>query len=199
MSLESSTTMSSQQPATTGLRVPPPRCSAAVEPAELAWFAVQTRSNHERVAVERLLRRGMHAYLPTYSARSRRRDRVRILDLPLFPGYFFVRCRALTVDRVDVLRAPGVVRVLGSSDGPSIVPDWQIDSVRSALGGERTIEVLWSLFPGRRVRVVGGALSGVEGVVVNEPDGRRRVIVSFELLGRSVAIELARELVEPVL
>ena len=164
-----------------------------------SWFAVHTRSNHERVATERLLQRGIDAYLPVLSVRSRRRDRVSVFPRPLFPGYFFVRCDASLSERVEVLKAPGVVRILGFDGRPTPVPAWQIDSLKAALGSGNTVEVLWNLTPGRRVRVINGALAGVEGVVRTSPDGRRRLIVSIELLGRSVAVRIAREQVQPLI
>jgi transcriptional antiterminator RfaH len=165
---------------------------------EQRWYAVHTRANHERGAADVVRRRGIEVYLPSLFSRSRRRDRVLYLDRPLFPSYFFARFRATSRERIDVLSAHGVARILGNATAPASVPDWQIDSLRAALGSGSSVEVRWNLVPGRRVRVVDGALAGVEGVVLTEPDGRRRLFVSIELLGRSLAVQMAREHVEPV-
>ncbi|MBI4508431.1 MAG: UpxY family transcription antiterminator [Deltaproteobacteria bacterium] len=154
------------------------------------WYAVWTRSNHEDVAASHLKAVGLRTFLPTVELPSRRRDRKVTLTRPVFPGYLFVRSRLQAEQRLAILRAPGVVSLLGSSLGPQSVPDWQIRSIEIALASRHPVEVLLNLVSGRLVRIVEGALAGMEGVVVVSPSGNSRVAVSLELLGRSLVVNV---------
>jgi transcription antitermination factor NusG len=171
----------------------------SAEPSVRApWYAVRTRSNHERVAAERLLAQGVEAYLPTMLARSRRRDRRAVVARPLFPGYFFARLRLDAPERVTVLKAPGVMHLVGFGGAPVSVPEWQVESVRRVLDSRRSTELLWRPTPGQRVRVAEGALSGAQGVVVTVAPGDQQLVISIDLLGRSLSVRVAAEELEPV-
>lgn len=157
------------------------------------WYAVWTRANHESAATDALLGQNINAFLPAVRVPSRRRDRCREIARPLFPGYFFVKTALAHEERVAIRKAPGVVSILGSAVGPVPVPEWQVSSVQLLLTSRRPLQVLFNLIPGKRVRIAAGPLAGVEGVFVAERAGGRRLVVSVELLGRSVALELASD------
>lgn len=123
---------------------------------------------------------------------SRRRDRrIAPFRAPVFPGYFFVRSDLARDDRLRILRAPGVVTILGADHQPTPVPDRQIESLRIALASRHPIEVLFGVVPGQLVRVTAGPLAGVEGVVLSGPDGHDQLVISVDMLGRSLKFKLS--------
>jgi transcription termination/antitermination protein NusG len=162
------------------------------------WYAVRTRSNHEAVAAGRIAAKGLQAYLPELVVPSRRRDRKRTVTRPLFPGYFFVHLIFSSPNRIDVLRAPGVLAILGSSGGPVPVPEWQVRSIRIALASREPVQVMLGLVPGNRVRIVAGPFTGMEGVIVTAPDGEHTMVIAVELLNRSLSVKLSSYDVEIV-
>src|SRR5215813_14197665 len=131
-----------------------------------AWFAVQTRSKHERIASHHLARLGVSHYLPIVSEIHRWSDRRKKVELPLFPGYLFVQIIAHVERRVEVLRTPGIVRFVGSSPEGAPIPDVQIEFVRKLISEKVPWESHPFLKAGQRIRIRGGALDQVEGVFV---------------------------------
>ena len=154
-----------------------------------SWYAVQTRSRHEKLAAYHLQMRGVAQYLPTVIETHRWSDRRKRVELPLFPGYVFVRCIDSNARRVVVLRTPGVVRFVGPSPSGTVIPDEQIESVRTLV--ERNLP--WTSYPflkaGQRVRVRGGALDGVEGVLVRR-NGEDSLIISVDAIQRSLSVSI---------
>lgn len=171
-----------------------PRAGAAVGRA--CWFAVRTRSNHERIATARLLAKGVDAYLPTLVTRSRRRDRRAVVSRPLFAGYFFARFHLDQRDRIEVLQAPGVMHLVGFGGRPAAVPDWQIESVRIALESRNRADVVLGIGPGESVQVISGPLAGARGVVLKRREGNR-LLISIDLLGRGLAVDMEAYRVAP--
>ncbi len=170
-------------------------------PHELAegtrWWAVHTRANFERTVQHQLDGSPVEVFLPTYRTFSRRTDRRKIITLPLFSGYLFVRVDLSRFDqRVAILRTRGVVRIVGGPNGPEPIPDDQIESVACMCQSDRLLEPWGSIERGKRVRVVSGGLAGVTGVVVDIKGKGRKLVCNVELLGRSVATELRPEDVE---
>lgn len=152
---------------------------------------MRTRSNHESIATAHLLVKRMSVFLPAATVPSRRRDRLRLITRPLFPGYIFIKSEMERAERIEILASPGVVGILGSSAGPAPIPGSQIESIRRALKTRNPCEVIYDLVPGRFVRIVRGPLAGVEGVVIAAPDGSSRIAISIELLGRTVQFRLS--------
>jgi len=133
-------------------------------------------------------------FLPTYECRSKRTDRHKLIQVPLFPGYVFVRTELSDFDkRLAVVRTPGVVSIVGSVSGPEPIPDPQIDSIIKICQSKRLFEPLAQLEVGTPVLIVQGALAGVSGVVVEVRGKGRRIVCNVDLLGRAVAAELAPE------
>jgi transcription antitermination factor NusG len=161
------------------------------------WWAVRTRANFERTVHDQLVGRDIETFLPTYRAFSRRKDRKKIVTLPLFSGYLFVHTDLAQFDRrVAVLRARGVAKIVGGPDGPAPVRDWEIDNVMRLCASDRMLEPWGKLEVGKPVRIVSGGLAGVTGVVVDIVGKGRRIICNVELLGRAVAAELRSDQLE---
>ena len=161
---------------------------------EQHWYAVYTCANHEkRVAAETQARNVEH-FLPLYSSVRRWKDRRVSLDLPLFPGYVFVRL-ALR-DRLRVLQIPSVVRLVGFSGQPAALPDEEMEILRVGLSQRLLAEPHPFLTVGRRVRITNGPFAGLEGVLKRKKSNLR-VVISLELIQRSVAVDVDAADVSP--
>jgi transcription antitermination factor NusG len=159
------------------------------------WYAVYTSANHEKRVAEQMAQRSVEHFLPQYGSVRRWKDRRVLLDLPLFPGYVFVRL-ALR-DRLRVLKIPSVVRLVGFGGEPAALPDEIVIRLREGLVGGLRAEPHPYLNVGKRVRLVRGALSGTEGILLRKK-GRIRVVVSIELIARSVSVEVDLADIAPV-
>jgi len=181
---------------TTVIHEKPPSTSA--EPATMAshWFAVQTRPRHEKKANLGLLERGIHNFLPLHRERRRWSDRHQWIELPLFSQYLFVRVPTSAESRVRVLQTPGVVQFVGSPGRGTPIPDEQIESLQAVAAQRMTMTPHESLRVGKRVRIRGGALDGVEGIL-SAIRNDRTLILSVDLIQKSVAIRIDGFDVEP--
>lgn len=159
------------------------------------WYAVRVRSNFEKVASQALQHRGYNEFVPYYRAKRRWSDRTRVVDFPLFPGYVF--CRFNPERRLPVLQAPGVVGVVGFGGELYPIEEAEIESVKTLVNYGRDVQPWPALKVGQKVRIRGGSLNGIEGILLKLKNGRR-LVVSISLLQRAVAAELGREDVEPV-
>src|SRR5262245_23120101 len=151
-----------------------------------SWYAVYTRTRHEKSVAEQCKQRGVVTFLPLYCMQRLWKQRRAKVLLPLFPSYIFVRI-ALQ-DRLRVLGIPGIVSIVSFRGVPAVVPEAQIDSLSKAVSLGRANPAVY-LQSGKRVRVTAGPLVGLEGIVV-DVRGEVKVIVSFEWMSRSVAISL---------
>lgn len=151
------------------------------------WFAVYVRSRHEKRVGQHLDARQIEYFLPLYQARREWKDGSRqTVNFPLFPNYLFVRIARR--GRVSVLEVPGVLWIVGGGAESSSVDDRYVEFLRESLAQGR-IEPHPYMVAGERVRVRSGAMSGMEGVLVREKSGFR-VVVTLELIKRSMAVEL---------
>ncbi len=160
------------------------------------WYALRVRSHYERVVATSLGQKGYEEFVPFYRARRRWSDRTKVVEFPLFPGYVF--CRFDPEKRLPILQTPGVVSVV--SFGKKFVPvdETEIESIRSIVRAGREVQPWPYLRVGQRVRIRGGALDGVEGLLLKLKN-ETRLIVSITLLQRSVAAEVDRDSIEPIL
>jgi transcription antitermination factor NusG len=162
-----------------------------------AWHAIWTRSNCEGQVTEQLATKGFRVFLPTASTWSRRSRRPRQIRVPLFPGYLFV---GDTIDKhayVEILKARGVVRILGDGwDRLARIPPGEIEAILRIVRLGQTLFPCRYLRAGDRVRIIGGPLSGVEGFFVRERLSKGLLVLSINLLQRSVAVEIDCTLVE---
>lgn len=162
-----------------------------------AWYVVHTRSRHEAKVQLGLEARGLEIFLPRITVPSRRRDRHQLLEMPIFPGYLFVHTDLSSWVYDSIIRHHGVVRILGSKSRCSPLAPETVVSIQSIMESGRIFEPWSRLVPGQQVRVVAGPLSDTIGTIWRCKPGRRRLVVGVELLGRSIAVELEEECVEP--
>jgi len=162
---------------------------------ESRWFAAYTSPRHEKYVSRQMERRGIQNFLPLYKSIRRWKDRRKELDLPIFPGYLFVRM-ALR-ERLSVLQVPGVVQLVSFQGRPAPLPDADIEMLQRQLLQCGAAQPHPFLTVGRRVRVTNGPLTGMEGILARKKD-KFRVVLSIELIQRSVAVEIDLSDVEPV-
>jgi transcription antitermination factor NusG len=157
------------------------------ETFESHWYAVYTCANHEKGVMRQLERRSVESFLPLYESVRRWKDRRMRLQLPLFPGYVFVRL-ALR-DRLKVLEIPSVVRLVGFDGHPTPLPVEEIETIRTCITRRQSLVPNRYVRRGQRVRLLSGPLEGLTGVVVRQKN-LTRFVISLELLMRSVAVEI---------
>lgn len=160
------------------------------------WFALRVRSNFERITSNYLQEKGFEQFTPFYKAKRRWSDRIKIVEFPLIAGYVF--CRFSFEQRLSVLRTPGVVSVVSFGGKPVPVEEREIQDLQTVVASGRNALPWPYLRVGQRVRLRGGALNGLEGLLLDLKNGRR-IVVAVTLLQRAVAVEIDREDVEPVL
>jgi transcription termination/antitermination protein NusG len=161
------------------------------------WYAVSTRSRQEKVAANTLQALGISHFLPLQLQKRQWSDRVQTIHTPLFPGYLFVHIDPWSCSKLDVLKVPGIARFIGDHTGPLPIDNSEIDSIRSVASCGMEMSPHPYLKQGDRVRVVRGALAGVEGILTSVSSGIRMVI-SIEVIHRSLAITVSQGDVEPI-
>lgn len=172
------------------------RCQSLRSPdGGLQWFGVRVKSNFEHRVSALLRAKGVEEYLPTYRARRLWSDRVRELQLPLFPGYVF--CHIAIQERSVVLATTGVVGIAGNRDQPVAVEECELAAVRRMVESQTAVEPWPFLRIGQRVRVNRGPLAGMEGILLKVRSSYK-LAISVTLLGRSVAAEIDSAYVSPV-
>jgi transcription antitermination factor NusG len=154
---------------------------------EALWYASYTSANHEKRVAEQLAQRSIEYFLPLYHSVRRWKDRRTQLQLPLFPGYVFVRL-ALR-DRLRVLQIPGVAKLVGFNGTPTALPVEEIEALKRGLACGVSAQPHPFLTVGRRVRVVAGPLEGLEGIIIRKKN-RLRLIISLDLIHRAAAVEV---------
>jgi transcription antitermination factor NusG len=160
-----------------------------VAAAPLCWYAVYTRSNFEKRVAANLAAKGVESYLPVVQQLHQWKDRKKMVDLPVFPGYVFVRFRDTATTRLGVLRTAGTVRILGQEDRIEPVPEWEIESIRRLLKANVPCFAHPFLREGAWVRVKRGPLKDLEGLLVRVKS-KTRLVLSVALLSQSVATEI---------
>ena len=168
------------------------------EPAmDCNWFAVWTRSRQEKVAASMLETLGVPHYLPLKSEVRQWSDRKQTVHVPLFSGYLFVRMNPKSDGRLQVLKTPGIAGFVGNSSGPLPIPDRQIEAIRTVLTQRLECSALPLLEEGDRVRVATGPLAGVEGFLLRG-NSISRLLISIEMLHKTLAVSVSRDDVEPI-
>ena len=171
--------------------------SIAVEVAETAfaavprWRVLWTRSNCERIVYDQLLDKGFDLFFPRLAVWRRVAGRREVGRIPLFPGYLFLRHAIDKASYLEVRKTRGLVALLGEAwDRLAEVPDCEIESIRTVLRSDLPVLPHPYLKEGRRVRVVRGPLAGVEGVLLRVRPEKGLLVLSVNLLRRSVAVEI---------
>jgi transcriptional antiterminator NusG len=153
------------------------------------WYAIQTRSRHEKMVSYQLGMRGIAHYLPMVTEVHKWSDRTKKVELPLFSGYLFVQVVPTNEARVKVLTVDGVVRFIGQNGQGTAIPEEQVESVRILLAQDIACSSHPFLKVGQRVRLRGGALDGVEGIF-QSCAGDDTLIVSIDAIQRSMAVRM---------
>jgi transcription antitermination factor NusG len=151
------------------------------------WYAVHTRARHEKRIDLGLQQAGIETFLPLIHEVHRWSDRRKEVALPLFPCYLFVRILPEPATRVHVLKTPGVLNFVGKSDQLSAVPDQEIEQVRAVVQQQDRFFPCPFLKAGQRIRIRGGVLDGVEGILSSHK-GASTLVVSVELIQRSISV-----------
>jgi transcription antitermination factor NusG len=162
---------------------------------QLRWYAAYTCANHEKRVRDQLEERSVESFLPLYETVRRWKDRRMHLQLPIFPGYVFVRMGL--ADRLRVLQVPSVVRLVGFNGQLSALPDEEMDGLKKSLAMGVLAEPHPFLGVGRRVRVKAGPLAGVEGIVIRRKN-RLRLVISLELIQRAAMVEVDAADLDPL-
>jgi len=168
--------------------------SPAVSPR---WYAIRVRPRHEKKAASLLSGRGIQTFLPLITQSHRWSDRQTLVELPLFPCYAFVRIPLASTARHSVLQASGVLEFVGIQGQGLPIPDKQIEDIQAVISRK----VLCGLHPflreGQRVRVRGGCLDGLEGILT-VIRSNRAVVISVGAIQHSVSIRVEGYDVEPI-
>jgi transcription antitermination factor NusG len=161
------------------------------------WYAIYAQVRHEGKVYSRLLAKSFECLLPQMERWSRRRDRRKKIQVPIFPGYLFIRAALDNYEQVRILQTPGIVRIVSNKDGPLPVPDSQMNSLITLLGNNTVLTSHPYLVEGMRVRIVNGPLYGCEGILVRRKNEKARLVVAIDIIQQAVSVELSEEDVEP--
>jgi transcription antitermination factor NusG len=157
------------------------------QPPNASWCAIYTRHQHERTVSETLEAKGFEVFLPMYESTRRWKDRQKVLSLPLFPCYVFVR--GAVERRLPILTTPGVHMIISHGERVATVPEMEIEAIRRTVEGHFKLEPHPFLRCGERVLVTRGSLRGIEGVLTRKKN-LFRLVISVEMLAQSVAVEI---------
>jgi transcriptional antiterminator NusG len=153
------------------------------------WFAIQTRSRHEKMVARQLEQSGLESFLPLSTEVRNWSDRRKLVELPLFPGYAFVHIAYSPQQKLRVLQTEGVVGFVGKQGQGIAIPTSQIEDIRQVLASNVPFRSHPFLKVGQRVRVRGGALNGVEGILVAE-NGDQSIVISVDPIQRALSIRI---------
>jgi|SRR5581483_691489 transcription antitermination factor NusG len=159
------------------------------------WYAATTRSRHEKKVAQHLSEKSLECFLPLRFLVHAWKNGKANVQLPLFPGYVFVRVHQS--DMLRVLQTPGVVRFVSTRGLPTKIPDKELYAIRAAVTSQTNPNLHPFMPSGHRVRIKRGPLHGVEGMLVSDKCASR-VVLSVSLLMRSVSVEVAADDLEPV-
>jgi len=159
------------------------------------WYALRTRSRHEKQVRDRLATQGVERLLPTLTRTSQWKDRKKAVEVPLFSGYCFAQF--IWQDRLSVLKIPGVVQIVGSGDLPEPVWDEEIDALKKLMVSTLSYDAHPYLREGMAVEVIRGPLEGIRGVLLRK-EKRYRLVISIHLIKQAAAVEIDAADVMPV-
>ena len=159
------------------------------------WYALRTRSRHEKIVREQLANRGIEPLLPTVKRMSQWKDRKKEIEVPLFSGYCFVRFAS--EQKLPVLKTIGVVDIVGSGYGPEAIPDEEISAIKTLMAGVLPYDPHPYLREGMHVEVVRGPLKGIHGILLRK-EKRHRLVLGVRLIQQAAAVEIDVNDVVPV-
>jgi transcription antitermination factor NusG len=161
-----------------------------------SWYAIQTRSRHElRISTE-LMQKGIHAFTPTLRESHRWSDRTKVLEVPLFSCYVFVHLVDSPAMRLEVLKTAGVFRFVRVKGEAAAIPDSQIENLQIVMANNLPVSPCGFIHIGQRVRIRGGSLDGIEGILA-ACKGTNKLVISVDLLQQSLEVAVEGYNVEP--
>ena len=159
------------------------------------WYALRTRSRHEKRVRDKLVGLGVKQLLPTLSRLNQWKDRRKLVELPLFPGYCFA-CFPWA-DRLQVLTVPGVVSIVGGGGQPEAISEEEIHALRALMDSTLAYDAHPYLREGMAVRVIRGPLEGIQGILVRK-EKHYRLVISVHLIKQAAFVEIDAADVIPV-
>jgi transcription antitermination factor NusG len=160
-----------------------------------SWYAIYTRHHHEKTVARILTYKGFETLLPVYQSAQRWKDRTKLILLPLFPCYVFLK--GGLERRLDIMTTPGINALVSSAGQPAGIPPAEIDAIRRTVESGSRVEPHPFLKCGEWVRVKCGPLQGIQGILVRKKN-LYRLVLSVEMLGKAAAVEVDAFLVEPL-
>lgn len=154
------------------------------------WYAVHTRSRFEQKVHDAIIGKSIEAFLPKIQVLSRRKDRRKMIHIPLLPGYVFVHFAMDPYAYWDVIKTAGVVRMVSFKGEPAPANDAEIASLMILNGTDRTVHNRSYMKAGDRVMIMEGPLKGLVGFYLRHKGQSDKVVISIELLQRSLAVEM---------
>ncbi len=161
------------------------------------WYALHTRPQHEKSVANHLQKQGITTFLPLVREVHRWSDRKKVVHLPLFTCYTFIHMRLEPESWAKVMGATGVIRFVGVRGQGVPIPESQIDAVQTLLSSSLSYQICPFLQVGQRVRVRGGALDRVEGILLAR-SGERTLVISVEPIQRSLSVQIGDYQVEAI-
>ena len=171
--------------------------AGSVSFSQAQWYAIRTRSRHEKMVSEQLELQGIENFLPLIKSSRKWTDRIKEVELPLFSGYTFVRMVSSGRERLRVLKTQGVVGFVGINNQGEPIPDSQIQDIRTLLANDVPFQEHPYLRVGQRIRIRGGSLDGLEGILSLQNEDQS-LVISLEPIQRSLSIRIQGYAVEPV-
>lgn len=165
------------------------------EETSFPWYAIYTRSRHERTVQDNLRSKGYDSFSPICKVRRRRGTRTVDADLPIFSSYVF--CRFDAQRRLPILTTPGVVAIVSRAGEPAPIDSREVTSLQALVRSDRILQPWDFLLTGQKVRIVAGSMAGAEGVLVRVKN-RVRLVATVTVLQRAVAVEIDQDMVEPI-
>ena len=170
----------------------------ALVSAGARWYALWTRSHCERLVYDQLVTRGFHPFLPTAEVWSTRAGVRHRIHTPMFPGYLFVRHFMDKTGYIEIRKCRGLVAILGEQwDRLAAIPDREIDTIQAVVDARVPVLPHAYMREGQRVRITRGPLADVEGILVRQNPKQGLLVLSVDLLQRSVAVEVDCTWVSP--
>ena len=154
-----------------------------------AWYVLHTKSRFENVVNDGLCKKSIDVFLPKITVPSRRKDRRKMIRVPLFPGYIFVKSNLTPNHHLEIVKTVGAVKLVGSKQGPISVPDETVDSLKIMVASDQPVDTGSEFSKGDRVMVIDGPFAGVIGIF-DRYGGQGRIVVHIEALSQYAAVEV---------
>ncbi len=154
------------------------------------WYAIHTRSHFEQKVLDGLTGKSIEAFLPKIQVMSRRKDRRKKILVPLLPGYVFVKTNLQVTEHLQIVKTPGIVRLIGFKGKPVPANEEEIYSLMVLDGTDKTIQNREYISKGDRVMIMDGPLKGLVGFFIHHTGKKNKVVVSVDLLQRSLEVEI---------